>query len=103
MSGFFNHVEQDSTRIVLYPVNIIIIIADNLVTEEITAVSMATLLSADTSKYYRYNGSLTTPGCFESVVWSVFDKPRPISARQVSNRYNLAVTTYIGEAGKQSL
>lgn len=33
--------------------------------------------------YFRYNGSLTTPGCFESVIWTVFDQKQTISHRQV--------------------
>uniref|UniRef100_A0A8C8SWI5 Carbonic anhydrase n=1 Tax=Pelusios castaneus TaxID=367368 RepID=A0A8C8SWI5_9SAUR len=35
------------------------------------------------SKYYRYQGSLTTPDCAEIVVWTVFEEPIPISQSQL--------------------
>ncbi|XP_063170258.1 carbonic anhydrase 12 [Candoia aspera] len=33
--------------------------------------------------YYRYEGSLTTPPCYPSVLWTVFRKPVHISAEQL--------------------
>lgn len=50
---------------------------------EIEPLSLRNLLPHDISRYYRYNGSLTTPGCFESVAWTVFAHPKSISARQM--------------------
>ncbi|XP_048778796.2 carbonic anhydrase 2-like isoform X1 [Ostrea edulis] len=33
--------------------------------------------------FYRYPGSLTTPPCFQSVIWTVFDDKIPISSAQL--------------------
>uniref|UniRef100_A0A8C1DQP5 Carbonic anhydrase n=1 Tax=Cyprinus carpio carpio TaxID=630221 RepID=A0A8C1DQP5_CYPCA len=33
--------------------------------------------------YYRYSGSLTTPGCDQAVVWTVFQQTLPISKNQL--------------------
>ncbi|KAF3847539.1 hypothetical protein F7725_020567, partial [Dissostichus mawsoni] len=36
------------------------------------------------TKYLRYNGSLTTPGCAEAVVWSLFENTVPLSRKQLA-------------------
>ena len=41
------------------------------------------LLPENTNDYYRYNGSLTTPSCYQSVNWTVFKEPITISTHQV--------------------
>lgn len=46
-------------------------------------VPLSDLLPDDTGSFYRYNGSLTTAGCNEDVIWTVFDTPIAISERQV--------------------
>ncbi|XP_029672106.1 carbonic anhydrase 2-like isoform X2 [Formica exsecta] len=42
------------------------------------------LLPKDHTTYYQYEGSLTTPGCQESVMWFVMTEKLPISEAQVN-------------------
>jgi len=41
------------------------------------------IISADTSKFYRYHGSLTTPPCTETVFWTVFKEPISVTEEQM--------------------
>ncbi|XP_070762423.1 carbonic anhydrase 4b [Enoplosus armatus] len=36
------------------------------------------------TKYFRYDGSLTTPNCAEAVVWSLFESTIPLSRKQLA-------------------
>lgn len=47
------------------------------------------LIPASRLKFYRYAGSLTTPGCNEIVTWTVFDSPISISEKQISKLRDL--------------
>lgn len=49
----------------------------------IPAVDLSSLFPS-TQYYYRYYGSLTTPPCYESVIWTIFKEPIYMSASQVS-------------------
>jgi carbonic anhydrase len=40
--------------------------------------------------FFRYNGSLTTPGCQESVTWTLFETPIGVSLRQVCSSSTLS-------------
>uniref|UniRef100_H3CT14 Carbonic anhydrase n=1 Tax=Tetraodon nigroviridis TaxID=99883 RepID=H3CT14_TETNG len=48
-------------------------------------ISLAQLIPPEKNltSFYRYKGSLTTPGCTESVVWTLFESPIPLSAGQL--------------------
>ena len=48
---------------------------------------LTSILPSDLSSFWRYNGSLTTPRCYESVLWTVFQKPVEISNEQVDENY----------------
>lgn len=48
-------------------------------------ISLAQLIPSEQNltSYYRYRGSLTTPGCTEAVIWTLFEKPIPLNMDQV--------------------
>ncbi|NXT97190.1 CAH14 anhydrase, partial [Buphagus erythrorhynchus] len=52
-------------------------------TVAIPSFSIRDLLPVHLDRYYRYNGSLTTPPCFQSVLWTLFPQPVHISRAQV--------------------
>lgn len=57
---------------------------------KIATFSLHSLLPDDLVTYYRYYGSLTTPPCFESIIWTMFTKPIEISENQM-NRFRTAL------------
>lgn len=56
---------------------------DMKIKAELPAQSMRAFLPPAPEWYYRYSGSLTTPKCFESVIWTVFKEKQSISRRQL--------------------
>ncbi|KAL8569890.1 hypothetical protein ACOMHN_038582 [Nucella lapillus] len=52
---------------------------------EITPFALEDLLPRgwENGQYFRYQGSLTTPPCYESVIWSVFNKQIAVSSDQL--------------------
>lgn len=57
----------------------------------------ACLLPGNTTEYWTYEGSLTTPPCFESVTWIVFKEPVEVTAEQIE-AFRALKSTKEGEA-----
>ncbi|CAJ1064416.1 carbonic anhydrase 4-like [Xyrichtys novacula] len=51
----------------------------------LSSISLSQLIPAEQNltSYYRYKGSLTTPGCTEAVIWTLFENPIPLSMEQL--------------------
>jgi len=52
-------------------------------------IELDNLLPNDVHLFYRYKGSLTTPPCYESVIWIVFPDPNGIGLKQIEVFRNL--------------
>lgn len=63
---------------------------------KINAQSIRNFLPKDTSKFYRYNGSLTTPGCYETVIWTIFKQANYISHGQMQKMRELFYNKEVG-------
>ncbi|XP_076210689.1 carbonic anhydrase 4 [Aptenodytes patagonicus] len=72
-------------------------------TAQIEPLPLSSLLppEEDLGRYYRYEGSLTTPDCHEGVIWTVFEKPIELSISQISQfstvRFDGKNSTYMVE------
>ncbi|XP_013910933.1 PREDICTED: carbonic anhydrase 14 [Thamnophis sirtalis] len=65
--------------------------------------SVRELLPAHLGHYYRYSGSLTTPPCYQSVLWTVFRQPARISAAQLEKLQKSLYSTKRGKTPSKLL
>ncbi|KAK9965099.1 hypothetical protein ABG768_004208 [Culter alburnus] len=73
----------------------------NTTTDIMNQITLDSLLEGvDRTKYYRYQGSLTTPNCNEVVIWTVFKEPIKVSQNLI-NRFS--TTTYFKAASTSVL
>ncbi|XP_041130603.1 carbonic anhydrase 6 isoform X3 [Polyodon spathula] len=49
----------------------------------ISSLNVRAMLPENLSNFFRYQGSLTTPPCFESIIWTVYDAPITLSLNQI--------------------
>ncbi|XP_026096956.1 carbonic anhydrase 6 [Carassius auratus] len=49
----------------------------------ITNLNVRSMLPENLNHFFRYQGSLTTPPCHESILWTVFDSPITLSHNQI--------------------
>uniref|UniRef100_A0A667YA94 Carbonic anhydrase n=1 Tax=Myripristis murdjan TaxID=586833 RepID=A0A667YA94_9TELE len=55
---------------------------------QVPGFNIRALLPARLDEYYRYDGSLTTPPCYPSVLWTLFRNPVTISRKQLFKWYS---------------
>uniref|UniRef100_A0A3Q2Y0Z2 Carbonic anhydrase n=1 Tax=Hippocampus comes TaxID=109280 RepID=A0A3Q2Y0Z2_HIPCM len=65
----------------------------------IPAFDIRTLMPQRLDEYFRYDGSLTTPPCYQSVQWTVFKNPITVSQAQ----YDTLTTTLFASSANQAI
>ncbi|XP_005800879.2 carbonic anhydrase 4-like [Xiphophorus maculatus] len=83
--GFFYEVSKSPNRMYDTIIKGVQSVASKNVSFSLPSISLAQLIPPEQklTSYYRYQGSLTTPPCSESVVWTVFETPIPLSMDQM--------------------
>ncbi|MED6263160.1 hypothetical protein CHARACLAT_001545 [Characodon lateralis] len=69
----------------------------------IPAFDVQSLLPKDLGRFYRYNGSLTTPPCYQSVFWTVFHERVQISKAQLLKMETILYSSKVQEADRMLL
>ncbi|XP_013860149.1 carbonic anhydrase 14 isoform X2 [Austrofundulus limnaeus] len=69
----------------------------------IPAFDVQSLLPKSLGRYYRYNGSLTTPPCYQSVVWTVFHERVQISKEQLLKMETILYSSKAGDSHRMLL
>eukprot|EP00057_Strongylocentrotus_purpuratus_P002927 XP_003725538.1 PREDICTED: putative carbonic anhydrase 3 [Strongylocentrotus purpuratus] len=96
--GFFLEVDDDDNS----ALDIILDQASNLVRphthQEMAGFTLSNLLPSSLDKFWRYDGSLTTPLCNEVVTWTLFEDTIKISNNQLNITRTL-MSDAIDEAG----
>ncbi|KAM9264364.1 carbonic anhydrase 14 [Morus bassanus] len=72
-------------------------------TTAIPSFSVQDLLPPRLDLYYRYNGSLTTPPCYQGVLWTLFQQPVRISLAQLEQLQGTLYATAAAEPKPQRL
>ncbi|XP_076593767.1 carbonic anhydrase 14 isoform X4 [Chaetodon auriga] len=69
----------------------------------IPAFDVQSLLPKDLERYYRYNGSLTTPPCYQSVIWTLLHERVQISKAQLLKMETILYSSKAEEADRMLL
>lgn len=89
--GFFYETSKSSNRKYDTIINSLRSVRSANGNTSLSPVSLAQLVPPEQNltSYYRYKGSLTTPPCTESVIWTLFENPIPLSSEQLQAFSNL--------------
>ncbi|XP_029375735.1 carbonic anhydrase 4a [Echeneis naucrates] len=83
--GFFYEKSHSGNRKYDPMINALKSIKATNASTSLAGISLSQLIPSEQNltTYYRYKGSLTTPGCTEAVIWTLFESPIPLSADQL--------------------
>nr|QPA18410.1 carbonic anhydrase IV [Sciaenops ocellatus] len=83
--GFFYEESGSANRKYEPIINVLRSIKSTNDNTSLVPISLAQLIPSEQNmtSYYRYKGSLTTPSCTESVIWTLFEKPIPLNMDQL--------------------